>query len=386
MEIVLASNFDDGLVAATRSLPVSTYFGNYPTSLTGGGRPPRILPKVSPDAFRAHVDRVHSAHRAFYATLNSTDLGLKEYRGTFSQEFLAEVGALLDLGVDGFVVALPVLVELLHREHPSVPISVSTFARIRSVTQAEYFAGLGAHTVVLEEANRDFELVRALVRQGVQVEILVNQTCLKDCPYRAHHLNTSSLAAQTGSECPAFEFPILECGTELVRDPGRLISGIFVRPEDLSVFEEAGVSRFKVSGRNRSTAWLARAARAYAERHYDGNLLDILSYVQVKGPSQALDAMGAGQGISPSVDRLRAAFDRLADVRVENGAFPNGFLRRIAATDCAHTTCAECGYCPSVARRVLRVGGRPLDEYRVDPALPGASEVLSRIGLERPSA
>ena len=33
----------------------------------------------------------------------------------------------------------------------NVPISVSTFARIRTVTQAEYFLKLGARTIILEE-------------------------------------------------------------------------------------------------------------------------------------------------------------------------------------------------------------------------------------------
>lgn len=382
MEIVLASNFDDRLVDETRALPVSTFFGNFPTSLTGGGRPPRILPPVSLSAFRAHVERIHSERREFYATLNSTDLGLKEYRTGFTSAFLSEVGALLELGVDGFVVALPALVELIHREHPGVPLSVSTFARIRSATQAEYFARLGADTIVLEEANRDFDLIRALVRQGLRVEVLVNQTCLKDCPYRAHHLNTSSIAAQTGSDCPVFEFPIVECGSEMVRDPARLLSGIFVRPEDLSVYEEAGVSRFKVSGRNRSTDWLVRAAGAYADRRYEGNLLDILSYVQVKGPTAALERLAAGPRDSPAVDRLHAAFARLSDIRIDNGAFPPGFLKRIATTDCAHTTCAECGYCPSVARRVLSIGGRPLDAYVADPMMPVPADVLPEFGLE----
>ncbi|MGI0133317.1 MAG: U32 family peptidase [Thermoplasmata archaeon] len=382
MEIVLASNFDERLVAETQALPVSTFFGNYPTSLTGGGRPPRILPKVTERAFAGHVADVHAAGRRFYATLNSIDLGLKEYRPRFREEFLGEVDHLLDVGVDGFVLALPVLIELVHREHPGVPITVSTFARVRTVTQAEYFARLGADTVVLEEANRDFALVRALVRLGLRVEVLVNQTCLKDCPYRAHHLNTSSIAAQTGSECPVFEYPILECGSEMVRDPSRIISGIFVRPEDLPVYEEAGVTRFKVSGRNRSTAWLARAARAYAERRYDGNLLDILSFVQVKGPTSALRQLGAGDGVSPVLDRLYAAFEGASDLRIENSAFPPGFLRRIAATDCVHTTCAQCGYCPGVARRVLSTGGRPLDPRSAAVDLPSPVEALGRIGLE----
>ncbi|MCI4354098.1 MAG: U32 family peptidase, partial [Thermoplasmata archaeon] len=251
MELVLGTNFDDALVDRVSALPVSTFFGGFPVSRTGAGRPPYILPPVDREQFRRHVRAIHRAGRKFFATLNSNDLGLAEYGAGYLDGVLADVAELLDLGVDGLVIALPVLVDAVHRAYPSVPISVSSFARIRSVTQAEHFLRLGADTIILEESNRDFPLIRGLVGLGAEVEILTNQTCLRECPFRGHHLNTSSLCSQPGGERLWFEFPILECGLEMVRDPRTLISSIWVRPEDLELYEEYGVHRFKISGRNR---------------------------------------------------------------------------------------------------------------------------------------
>ena len=379
MEIVLASNFDDRLIERAADLPVSTFFGGYPVQLTGGGRPPQILPPVDRERFRAHLEVVHRHSRQFYATLNSNDLGLKEYGAGYIPRFLREVGDLIDLGVDGFVVALPALIEAIRTEWPDIPISVSTFARIRTVTQAEYFLKLGARTIILEEANRDFRLIRGLVRLGAEVEILVNQSCLPSCPYRGHHLNTSSLASQPDAPCPSFEYPILECGLEYVRDPAKLISGIFVRPEDLAVFEEVGVTRFKVSGRNRSTDWLIRSASAYAHRAYPGNLADILSLVQIKAPSAALRQVGEGAH-GEEAQKLGRAFAPLAELTIDNRAFPRDFLRHIAAVDCEHTTCAACGYCRGVAAKVLRVSGVPVSEYVAPVDLPSPIRVIERLG------
>ncbi len=386
MELVLASNFDDALVTGSASLPVSTFFGNFPVGLTGGGRPPHILPQIDAERFRTHLGAVHRQGRKFFATLNSNDLALKEYATGFEQAFLDEVDRLLDLGVDGFVVAVPLLIELIHQAHPEVPISVSTFARIRTVTQGEFFLRLGASTLVIEEANRDFALLRGLVRRGASVEILVNQTCLQGCPFRGHHLNTSSLASQPGQPCPALEYPIAECGWEMVQDPRRLVSAIYVRPEDLAVFEEIGISRFKVSGRNKPTPWLLRAATAYSERSYAGNLLDILSYVQVKAPLQYLRSVTEAS-VEPleEMRSLRDAYGRLGEVTIDNRAFPKGFLRRISATDCEHTSCDECGYCGTVAQKVLRIGGRPLSEYRAPERIPPTA-LLSHIENVPPTA
>lgn len=380
MELVLATNFDDALLESVSDLPVGTYFGGFPVSLTGAGRPPFILPEVDREGFRRHLRAIHQRGREFYATLNSNDLGLQEYRSGYLDAFLREVGELLDLGVDGFVVAIPALLEAVHRAYPEVPLSVSSFARIRSVSQAEYFLHLGADTVILEEGNRDFPLIRGLVRTGARVEVLTNQTCIRECPFRSHHLNTSSLCSQPGGNRLWFEFPILECGLELVRDPQKLISSIWVRPEDLSVYEDAGVHRFKISGRNRSTEWLSRVARAYANRRYHGNLLDILSFVQIKGPSNALATL-ARRGVAPDVVKpLREAFDAFGDVVIDNDAFPPGFLRRIAATDCEHRTCEECGYCGAVAEKVVRIGGNPPSKYRPPQPLPSAVRLLEAFG------
>jgi collagenase-like PrtC family protease len=381
MEIVLASNFDDRLIERTADLPVSTFFGGFPVQLTGGGRPPLILPPVDRERFRTHLDVVHRHSRRFFATLNSNDLGLKEYGSGYVDRFLREVGDLIDLGVDGFVVALPALIEAIRTEWPDVPISVSTFARIRTVTQAEYFLKLGARTIILEEANRDFRLIRGLVRIGAEVEVLVNQSCLPSCPYRGHHLNTSSLASQPEATCPVFEYPILECGLEYVEDPAKLISGIFVRPEDLAVFEEVGVTRFKVSGRNRSTDWLVRSATAYAQRTYPGNLADILSLVQVKGPSAALQRIAASGPGGDDAQTLARAFAPLSELVIDNQAFPSDFLRHIAAVDCEHTTCESCGYCRKVAAKVLRVGGLPVSDYVPPVGLPSAIRILPRLGV-----
>ena len=380
MELVLATNLDDSLPAKVQSLPVSTFFGGFPVSLTGAGRPPFILPDVDRDGFRRHVTEVHRTGREFYATVNSNDLGLQEYRPGYLDAFQREVGELLDLGVDGLVIALPALLEAVHRAYPDVPVSVSSFARIRSVAQAEYFLRLGADTIILEEGNRNFPLIRGLVGTGARVEVLANQTCIRECPYRAHHLNTSSLCSQPGGDRLWFEYPLLECGLEVVQDPQKLIASIWIRPEDLSVYEEAGVHRFKISGRNRPTDWLVRAARAYADRSYRGNLLDILSFVQVKGPSRALATL-AERRIKPEVvGPLRLAFSGLEDVTIDNTAFPAGFLRRIAATDCENLRCRECGYCGSVAEKVVRIGKGPPSQYRPPADLPSPLPLLPAFG------
>ena len=379
-EFVLATNFDDALLEQTRNLPVSTFFGGFPVSLTGGGRPPYILPDVTDEKFRDHIAKIHAQHRKFLVTLNSNDLGLKEYSPNFIPEFLAEAQRLLDLGVDGFIVAIPILMEALHREYPDVHLSASTFARITTVGQAEYFRDLGASVIVLEEANKNFRLIRNLVAADINVEILANQTCIKDCPFRAQHLQNSSLGSQPGNAKFWFEAPIMECGVEVARDPGRLVNSIAVRPEDLEAYEALGVHRFKLSGRNRPTEWLVKVARAYEQKSWEGNLLDILSYVQFKGPMSAVSRI-AEQGALPVINQFKEALDPLAGVSMDNKAYPAGFLKRVGNTDCENMSCKVCGYCGGVAQKVVKVNGVPLSDYHPAVAnLPPVAMLLPHLG------
>ncbi len=145
------------------------------------------------------------------------------------------------------------------------------------------------------------------------------------------------------------------------------------------MFEEVGVTRFKVSGRNRSTDWLVRSARAYAQRSYPGDLADILSLVQVKGPSAALKRLGDGPH-GEEARTLARAFAPLSELTIDNREFPADFLRHIASVDCEHTTCEVCGYCRGVAQKVLRVSGRPVSEYSPPSDLPAAIRVLPQLG------
>ncbi len=193
------------------------------------------------------------------------------------------------------------------------------------------------------------------------------------------------MCSQPGGDRLWFEFPILECGLEVVRDPRKLISSIWVRPEDLALYEEAGVDRFKISGRNRPTDWLVRATAAYSSREYHGNLLDLLSFVQVKGPLNALSILSARGAVPEVVEPLRDAFAELGDVVIDNDAFPKGFLRRIAATDCDHQRCEECGYCGTVAEKVVRIGGKAPSQYRPPSNLPSSVGLFQEFGSAPPS-
>jgi hypothetical protein len=81
------------------------------------------------------------------------------------------------------------------------------------------------------------------------------------------------------------------------------------------------------------------------------------------------------------VEPLREAFAAFGDVVIDNDAFPQGFLRRIAATDCENQRCEECGYCGTVAEKVVRIGGRSPSQYRPPLELPPTVGLIEEFGV-----
>ena len=63
--------------------------------------------------------------------------------------------------------------------------------------------------------------------------------------------------------------------------PAEMIKSRWIRPEDIIRYEEMGFGRFKVGQRTQNTEWNTRAATAYSNRTYDGNLLEIIGAVNI---------------------------------------------------------------------------------------------------------
>ena len=333
-------------------LPVHGIYGSHAYTLTGSGRCGSILPKVSDKQFSDFVSYTRQNDIDFYYTYNSSELALKEYSNTFYNEFMSDVSKQIKSGVNGFSIAIPMLLDWIKREYPDVKVYVSSFARIRTVAMAQYWHKLGADTIYLEEANRDFGLIRALAREGYDLEVLVNESCIWDCPYRGWHFNTNSMGSQKDTIMKGYPLPMFYCGVEVLNDPLKWFTGEWIRPEDLEFYEKNGVKNFKLSGRNKSMDELLQLIRVYASRKFDGNLLDIIGSRRAYVPQQMSDG------------KLAEQFEVLATARIDNSLFPSDYIQQISRRECGRITCEKCGYCKSVADKVMTIGGKPLSEYQ----------------------
>ncbi|MBI2194132.1 MAG: hypothetical protein HYU36_19320 [Planctomycetes bacterium] len=154
------------------------------------------------------------------------------------------------------------------------------------------------------------------------------------------------------------------------------IQDYFVRADWLHRYESLGYETFKLTERNAPTEIMARRVKAYVERRYDGNLLDL---VQPFSYPTALK-----ESTWTKLRRLlwlgrylyrpwKARWSHLKDIKalsekrgmlhpfqgdppvvIDNRAL-DGFLDAFPAQGCRDRDCDECGHCRRWADRCVRI-------------------------------
>jgi collagenase-like PrtC family protease len=352
----VATNFDDNLPGRLAGLDVEELFGACDRSPLGHGRPRAVTPPVSWRQLARHVGRCRVQEIGFNLLLNPVCLGGMEGSLRLERRLRRTLTRAVEMGVTGVTVAHQWLAELA-RQTP-LRIRVSVFVGITTVEQAKYWEALGAHVLALDThvLNRDLLTIRQIAAAcgPAEVELPVNIGCLLRCPLARIHAARLAHSSRRGTQ--PVDSCVVWCRGEKRRDPVNLIRADFIRPEDLGLYRDLGVCRFKVVDRSCSTDALVERVSAYREGRWDGDLLELLGPQGAPPRCRRLPVADALRhlGFSRTVEALGQASTLLdptlpwvVDNRALDGLLlPNG---------CTATDCAACGHCARLAARAVRV-------------------------------
>jgi collagenase-like PrtC family protease len=208
------------------------------------------------------------------------------------------------------------------------------------------------------------------IRAGLScdMQLFVNVSCIYNCSYLGEHACSVGHASQLTENAQrpnAFlDFYLWQCTRRRLLNPELFLMSRWIRPEDLHVYEAMGFDEFKIIDRSRSTSWLLRTTRAYADRRYTGNLLDILSLELLGDPAgfhgnieeQIRERM---RHYHPKERQLMLRMLKLRrrllalELTIDNGALTD-FLDGFRKMHCAETYCDDCRYCHRYAERAIR--------------------------------
>lgn len=350
----VASNFDDELPGRLVGMEADELFGSCDDAPVGHGRPRAMIPPVSWRVLERHVARCRTVGLGFNLLLNPLCLGGHEENARLERRLRRALARALGMGVTAVTVAHPWLVSLA-RETP-LRVRVGVFVGVTTVEQARYWETLGAHIIALDThvLCRDLSgIKRIAAATGSDIELPVNIGCILRCPLARPHVARLSHSSRPGTQ-PMDPF-VRWCMEERRRDPVNLIRSDFIRPEDLERYLAIGVTSFKIVDRACSSEALVERVRAYHNRCWSGDILQLIGPRGSPPRRRRLPVVDSLRhlGVRRTLALLRGVrqFMKLeVPWSVENHTLDDLLL----PGGCPATGCEECGHCARIAARAVR--------------------------------
>lgn len=363
MKISLATNFDDRLIDEIKDYPVYEIYGKLKNDYIGGGRPDNTLTDIDKENFERHVKKVRDAGIRFNYLLNGSCLSNNEQDPLWQEEFKKFLDYLKNVGVNALTITNPYILMLVKKYYKDdFKVRISTFACIDSYTKAKYWEDLGADYLCVDfvKINRDFKALKYMVDnlKHAKIEVLVTNSCLKNCPMIYTHTVGLSHASSMNNVTKSYEdWSLFYCQEKELRDISEYIKSPWIRPEDIKYYEDIGIEHFKITERGFPTIELVKRVKAYVERTYDGNLLDLIQgHGVVESDSLEFKKrnVSSREEIYNEIKRVRGlGVKRECErhVYIDNKKL-DGFIKFFYENKCSGN-CNTCGYCKSISDKVI---------------------------------
>lgn len=381
MRYSLATNFDYSLIDYVKEFDknkqIKSVYGKMKRDILGGGRSSILLPQLSMSDLEKFVQHCHNSDLEFNYLFNPMCLGNRDIDKKEQNKIIEFIDELVGIGVDAVTLNSPYMLRLVRNRYPDLKITIGAYAVIYSIQQIEYFRQMGANEVTLHhKVNRDFKLLKSMLKhfagKDINLRLIGNNVCLKDCPFQISHGNEQSHVSSSGDKKLFFDIDLISCTYRKIHDVTKIISSEWIRPEDVHIYDRLcdecsnDSLSIKLVERTKVTDFLKNVVKAYLNESYDGNLLDLLNWPK-KDELNQLDQKSIISGIifgGYDVEKAKRFDDvfALPDLYVDNKKL-DGFINHFVNSNmCAYNSCAcsdctdgngECNYCSTWAKNAI---------------------------------
>jgi collagenase-like PrtC family protease len=197
--------------------------------------------------------------------LNATyegELGLEK---KFFSKIIDYIQKLKSLGLKSVIVTNPVYISEIKERIKEIEVESSVNCYVKTIEHALYLKDLGVDILTIDrDINRDISLIKEIKdKTGLKIRILLNEGCLRNCPFRKMHFN---LIAHTKSklktEMISGIFFEKWCMKIYSQNPAKIFSVPFIPPDALKYYIQF-VDYFKISCRDSSNSLIEFRLKAY---------------------------------------------------------------------------------------------------------------------------
>lgn len=240
------------------------------------GRMGGSLPKVGFIELEDYIRQCKQYDINFNYTINPSCI---DYTDSNIGQIYEHVKRLYHIGVRCFTVTQPIIIEIIKDLGVNVHLKASAICEVSSLKKAMHYKKNAVDRIVLDpDITKDFYKLRSVCSEyATSVEIIVNNMCVQDCPYKMFHYNHE--AHSTGStELKKNRYFYEKCTVQKALELDTYIKLNWIRPEDLHHYTDLGIRYFKLQGRSHPAGDKVYAAvNAYIQGSFDGNLVDLLT-------------------------------------------------------------------------------------------------------------
>jgi len=292
----LGCNFDPVLIDRVVELnkkysdsKITEFYGSERSTAWLAARPDFRLPDISKNEFKSFVKKCNDNNIIFNYTLNTIYPGSKrEFVNGKEHELCDILDRLKDSGVNRITVASPFLLEIIRSYDKDIEIEMSTILHVDTVTQIKYLKEKYNIKKVCNNLmkNRSIKFLKNAAiycnENDIQLELMVNEFCgvggngyvthcsHRDSCYLAHFSNVTKEDALLYNN-----YPMGHCMGDRDSDALNWLRVRWIRPEDITRYNDIGINNFKITGRTGTTDYIIKVAEAYLSGKWQGNLLDL---------------------------------------------------------------------------------------------------------------
>jgi len=380
MKLSVATNFDNRLVDLAKNFPVGDFYGKLNEDIVGGGRSSYMIGKISKQNFAKHVAHVRANNFGFNYLLNASCLNNLESSRSGQKQIRKLLQWMVDIGVTATTISNPLLLRIIKNSFPNIKVRISVYACVDHAQKAIYWEKNGADIICLDSLtiNRDLDALKSIrMATKVDLELLANGNCLQSCSLCHTHMNLLAHSSQKNHSQKGFviDHCILECSKAKVKNPVNYLRSDWIRPEDITLYEELGYHNFKIVERNLPTSVMLTRLEAYSNRKYNGNLIDLVQPYGHKKDNESekhyskdrfkkilnfLRPFKVNLRQMKKVDELAKVKGMLTPLEGDQPVFIdnqklNGYLKNVWSKRCRYRDCESCQYCHTVAKEVVKV-------------------------------
>ena len=314
----VGTNFDYKLFDIIREQDknhnIRSLFGKLKHDGMPGGRNSSVIPEFSMDQFADYLKECQKNDLTFNYLINPLSLDDHDTDPFVGKQIHDFIHTLYDMGVRAVTLNSPILIQYVKRNFPDMFVTLGLYAYPTNLKHIEYWRNWGVDEITLDHSfNRNFEMLRKVLTlykdTDLHLRVIANNLCLKECPFRLGH---GSFSGHTDPNRTSMDYYLINCAYKKISNPTALMTSEWIRPEDIHYYrelaEETGNKNFsiKLVDRTRTTEFLENVITAYMTEKYDGNLLDILNWID----SKKLSTVAKGQ---ESLDKMAANMPQMAN-------------------------------------------------------------------------